>query len=284
MKFNTSTIVVEMKSETPAYIGEFPGSAIRGALMQSIIYRHCESLRYGQCDTCNFSDCIMKQCFKAKVPSVGHLETNPIIINTDFVKGREYADTLNFSIVLCGDNAIAQKGELMKILNTGMFIGSPKVEFKIASTTETNMLVNLDTLAQEYQEYKNSTIRIHLKTPFVSKNKVALVDKPQKFIRALTTRVTSMVISLGIDFHVPYEQVIETMDNISLTESNIERVDIQRKSTNHGKYQLVHGEIGDFILQGDFSHIYPFLVIASQLSIGKECTMGFGEFSWEVLN
>lgn len=283
MKFNTSTIAVEMKSETPAHIGEFPGSAIRGALMQSIIYRNCESLRYGQCDTCNFSDCLMKQCFKAKVPSIGHLETNPIIIHTDFVKGREYADTLNFSIVLCGDNAIAQKGELMKILNMGMFIGSPKVEFKVASTTETNMLVNLDTLAQEYQEYKNSTIRIHLKTPFVSKNKVALVDKPQKFIRALTTRVTSMVISLGIDFHVPYEQVIETMDNISLTESNIERVDIQRKSTNHGKYQLVHGEIGDFTLQGDFSHIYPFLVIASQLSIGKECTMGFGQFSWEVL-
>lgn len=275
-------ITATMKSSTPGNIGEFPGSAIRGALMQSLVYRHCESLKYGQCDTCKFTDCIMKYCFKPDLSN--QLATNPIVLNTSYVPGRSISDTLTFSIILYGDFATKISSEIKKILNTGMFIGSPKIEFRAESIIEETDSIDLSILDKCYNEYNNSAFKIKLITPYVSKGKTPIKDRPQKFLKGLTIRVTSIVNILGIDYHVPYEAILDIMETISISDVKLNKVSIQRKSTNHGKYQLVHGEIGEFTLHGDFSKIYPFLVIASKLSIGKECTMGFGEFSWEEVS
>lgn len=282
MNINYVTLNVEIKSEISGNIGEFPGSAIRGALMQSIVYRHCESLRYGQCDTCKFTDCIMKKCFKCDLNT--HLSTNPVVINTDYVPGRDYSNTLNFSIVLLGESAISMVSEIKKIVEAGMFIGSPKVEFKATSVTSESGIIDLSILDKEYSEYKDTTFKIKLLTPYISNGKTSIKDRPQKFIKGLTIRVTALVTTLGIDYHVPYELILDVMNTIELVDADISKASIQRKSTNHGKYQLLHGEVGEFTLHGDFSHIYPFLEVASKLSIGKECTMGFGKFSWEVVN
>ena len=282
MNIPYTKITVTMKSDVQGNIGEFPGSAIRGALMQSLVYRHCESLKYGQCDICKSTDCIMKYCFKPDLS--GQLATNPIVLNTDYIPCRTMSDTLNFSIMLYGDTTQKMSSEIKKILNAGMFMGSPKVEFKAESVLEESSTIDLSILDKCYDEYSNSAFKIKLITPYVSKGKTPIKDRPQKFIKGLTIRVTSIVNILGIDYHVPYESILDVMNTISISDIKLNRASIQRKSTNHGKYQLVHGEIGEFTLHGDFSKIYPFLVIASKLSIGKECTMGFGQFSWEEVN
>lgn len=51
MEFNIKKLSVEMQASTPTSIGEFPGSTLRGALIQAMVYRNCESLRYGKCNT-----------------------------------------------------------------------------------------------------------------------------------------------------------------------------------------------------------------------------------------
>lgn len=283
MVFETTTLTVEMKSKTPTNIGEFPGSSIRGALINAMVYRNCESLRYGRCDICNDVDCPLKHCFMNKPSNAGYLETNPIFINTDFVPGRNFSDTLNFSITLCGSGNEAIVKEMKRVLESWLMVGTPKKEFSLVNLTESNTTIDLSMLDKEYPEYNSCKVRIKLSTPLITNNKVSVEASPAKLIKALTTRVTAMVRTLGIEYHVPFEQAISDMGSLEVISKDIKRVDIQRKSTHHSKYQLLHGEIGEVEFSGDFSHIYPFLVIASQLSIGKECTMGFGKFSWEVL-
>ena len=284
MEFRIKKLSVEVQASTSTNIGEFPGSTLRGALIQAMVYRNCESLRYGKCDTCKDIDCPLKSCFMNEPVNSGHLETNPIIINTDFVRGRTQADRVKFSISLCGDDTSILAKEFKRILESGLFLGTPKTEFALTSLSEDNSVVDLSILDKVYDEYKDSTVRISIKTPFITNNKDSLAVNPTKVIRALTTRTTAMVRTLGIDYRVPYQQVLEDMEGLELIDHKVQKVSIQRKSTHHTKYQLLHGEIGEIVMQGDFSHIYPFLVIASQLSIGKECTMGFGEFDWEVLD
>lgn len=283
MGISITIINAEMQSTNQTNIGEFPGSALRGALIQSMVYRNCESLRYGHCDKCKDTDCPLRNTFVSNAGGENHLEANPIIVNTDFVPDRTLSDRAKFSVILCGDNAKSLKNEITDILNDGIYLGSPKTKFSLTSLSEESDEVDLSILDKTYSEYSNTKIKIEFITPFLSKNKIKSIDNTEKFTRTITTRVTSMVRGLGIDYRVPYQNIIDNADVIKSVQSNLRKVSIQRKSTRTHKYQLLHGEIGEMVLEGDFSHIYPFIEIASKLSIGKECTMGFGQFKWEVL-
>ena len=283
IKAEYTKIEAEMVSETPGNIGEFPGSAIRGAIINCLVQRNCESLRYGQCDKCKVSECKLKGSFMVKQTKAENLGINPVVIGTDYIPGRGKADRFRFSITLFGEEAIGFKSDIEEIVKRGIFIGSPRVEFRASNIKEIHESIHLETLDNIYDEYKDARVKINIETPYITRNKKSLTEEPEKFIKSLTTRVTGLVIALGIDYRVPYSNVLEDISKIKIETKNTSKISIKRKSTHAHKYQLIHGEMGELIISGDLSRIYPFLMIASKLSVGKECTMGFGRFKWEEI-
>ena len=140
-----------------------------------------------------------------KPSNAGYLETSPIFVSTDFVPGRDCSDTLNFSITLCGSGNEDIVKEVKRVLEGWLMVGSPKKEFSLVNLTESNTTIDLSMLDKEYPEYNSCKVRIKLSTPLITNNKVSVEASPTKLITALTTRVTAMDRTLGLEYLVPCE-------------------------------------------------------------------------------
>lgn len=274
------TYDVKMTSERKVHLGVWQGAKLRSALNSAIARRYCDNIQYEKCDHCSIETCMNKYMFMLKSDSKARMQSNPIILDCPFNDTDEVSDQFEFKIHLFtpADN---YADDLVDILNQGVYLGNPRVLFKASSIDTTTETIDLDILEQDASDKKDVTLEITFETPFITNGKSGVT--PQQIIRNCTTRITSMVNTVGIDYMVKHEAVNEAASQLKLTECTFEDRYYGKQSSRKYKYCTIHGTVGSIKLHGDFSKIYNFLEVASKLNIGKQCTMGFGKFSVRVV-
>lgn len=271
------TLKTKLKSSNTVSLGVWQGAKIRSALISAIARRYCENLRYEACNECNNTTCMNKYVFYFKQDDKARMATNPIIINTEFSDYEVEADNIDIEIKLFYP-ATEYVDDIVDILESGIYIGVPQVKFNAepGSVVQVDKTFNIKDLESRYTS-KESTFEVKFETPMLTKSLSGVT--PQQFIKNCTTRITSMVNTLGFDYQVQHELVNEAARNISIIDANIKDAYYSKMSTRTNRFQKIHGYTGTMKIRGDFSDIYPYMKMASEFNIGKQCTMGFGKFS-----
>ena len=275
VKINKVTLNIQLKTAETVNLGMWQGAKIRSAIIAAVARRYCDSIRYAKCDTCNIDTCMNKYLFHLKQDKKARMSANPIIVECDFNADAVKDDTLNLKIHLF-EPATEYKDDIIEIMESGIYLGQPMVKFQALEIKEETKVLDISVI-DEKSDKTDSLIEINFETPFVTNGKSGVTH--QQIIRSCTTRITSMVNTVGIDYKVPYEKAIEAADKLQLVKAEFNSTMNSKKSTRTNRFDAIHGVTGKMLVKGDFSDIYHFLEIASELNIGKECTMGFGKFT-----
>ena len=75
--------------------------------------------------------------------------------------------------------------------------------------------------------------------------------------------------------------MLSECDKIKISDMEVRFNKYGRHSTRDNKDHNLRGQNGYITITGDLSNIINMIKIASQLNIGKSCTMGFGKFHIE---
>lgn len=276
------TYDVKMASERKVHLGVWQGAKLRSAFNSAIARRYCDNIQYGRCDHCNIETCMNKYMFMLKSDSKARMQANPIILDCPFNDTDEVSDQFTFKIHLFSP-ANNYADDLVDILNQGIYLGNPRVLFKASSIDTSYEKIDFDALEHDASDKKDVTLEITFETPFITNGKSGVT--PQQIIRNCTTRITSMVNTVGAcaGYIVKHEAVNEAATRVKFTDCTFEDKYYGKQSSRKHKYCAIHGTVGSIKLHGDFSKIYNFLDVASKLNIGKQCTMGFGKFSVKVV-
>lgn len=280
MKIVKTTLDIKMKSEKQVSLGVWQGAKIRSALNFAVARRFCDNLEFGKCDTCNIGTCMNKYLFNFKSDKRARMESQPIIVDCDFNDSEVISDTFNIQIHLFYP-ATEYLDDMLDILKQGVYLGNPMVKFIAEDIQQSDTEIDLDVLKSDAQDMTNTTLDITFETPFITNGKSGVTS--QQIIRSCTTRITSMVNTVGVNYTVTYEGANNAASQIELVKCNFSTKHYGKMSSRKSKYSTIHGVVGTMRLHGDFSKIYNYLNIASELNIGKECTMGFGKFTVKVV-
>lgn len=280
MKIIKTTLTVKMQSEIKVNLGFWQGAKFRSALNSAVARRYCDNIQYENCSSCNIETCMNKYLFMYKSDGQAKMRSNPIIIDCPFNDADEISDKFTFKIHMFNP-ATEYIEDIEDILNDGVYLGTPRVKFTAISINTTVETINLDILEQEATDMQNATVEICFETPFITNGKSGVT--PQQIIRSCTTRITSMVNTVGLDYTVEHEPVNLAASSIQFTDCTFRDKYYGKQSSRRNKYTTIHGTVGSIRLHGDFSKIYNFLEVASKLNIGKQCSMGFGKFSVRVV-
>lgn len=280
VKIVKTTYDVKMTSERKVNLGIWQGAKLRSALNSAIARRYCDNIQYERCDHCNIETCMNKYMFMLKSDSKARMRANPIILDCTFNDTDEVSDQFTFKLHLFNP-ATNYAEDLVDILNHGVYLGNPRVLFKASNIDTVTETIDLAVLEQDASDKKDATVEITFENPFITNGKSGAT--PQQIIRNCTTRITSMINTVGIDYTVKHEAVNEAATHVQFTECSFEDKYYGKQSSRKYKYSIIHGTVGSIKLHGDFSKIYNFLEVASKLNIGKQCSMGFGKFSVRVV-
>ena len=292
MEIKTAKINVKLEADEFANIGSWDGSKLRGAIIQSVIDSNkCN----GDCEHCS-KECLVNKVFEYKKENIASLVANPYIINGKFEDN--VTRKLKFSIVLFG-HATELADYVVKLLNSLKVntVDGNQVTFNIVDYSIENSVINTDNLDRVHEEMTNSAVRIVFDTPYVTKAKQWSIDAKtgekylnyrgvsvESFIRNCTSRVTSMYNAVLDGKHFDYETYLNELDKLEIVDSNIRQKKFSRHSSRTNRDQVRNGDTGNFVLAGDLSKVYELIKFASNLNIGKSCTMGFGKFHVEEVN
>ena len=275
VKINKVTLNIQLKTAETVNLGMWQGAKIRSAIIAAVARRYCDSPRYSECDICKVETCMNKYLFHYKQDKQARMASNPIIVECEFNNEEVWADEFSIKIHLFNP-ATEYQDDIVEILEQGIYLGTPKIRFQAIEIIEETKVLDIS-IIDEKSDKTDSLIEINFETPFVTNGKSGVTH--QQIIRSCTTRVTSMVNTVGVDYRVPYEKAIEAANKIQLVKVEFNPTVNSKQSTRTNRYDYINGVTGKMVLRGDFSDIYHFLEIASELNIGKECTMGFGKFT-----
>lgn len=278
MEIRKVTLDITLKTDKPVNLGVWQGAKIRSALISAIARMYCDSLRYGQCDNCRIETCMNKYLFYFKQDRSARMASNPIIIDTMFNEDMIISNEISFKIHVF-EPAIDYIEDIIEVLERGVYLGSPSVRFKAdnGSINQTEYSFNLADLDEVDDSKSDTIIEINIDTPMLT-NSLSGVT-PQQIIKNCTTRITSMVNTVGLDYTVQHEIVNEAAKSIKLVKADLKIAENGKMSTRKNKYSKMVGYTGKLVISGDFRNIYPYLKLASNLNIGKQCSMGFGRIS-----
>ena len=286
MKLNELRINVSLKSDKPTDLGNWCGSQIRGALKNGIAMRCCTSLCYNGCSNCRKLGCVSKKLFDSKptitsksiVNHASHF-SNPIIVESEFSDTAVESDTIRITIRLFGSEAIEQKDILMDIMKDGLFTGYPRVKFVATDISETTHEYDLDMLGDKDASANNKKFKLVFDTPYIKRSKHDFSS--DQLIRAVTSRVTSIVNGVGLDYEVPFREAFKDAESINIEDVDTKDVYYGRHSTHKKRSEVIHGLTGSITMSGSFVNSMNFFKMCEKLGLGAECTFGFGRFHLE---
>lgn len=276
MEIRKLTLSFKLKSTKETNIGIWSGSKLRAALKNSIIHAYCYNMERGACDKCKHMDCANKIVFDASTEDKARMSCNPVIIGCKFSDEDEITDNINVNISLLG-KAMMAKQNIIDAFTYGIFLGAERTHFKLDSYTEAMESFNIDKLSESDTSKSDKTITVKFDTPFVTKSTSGLTL--ESFIRNCTTRITSVVNALEMEYTVEYQKAIDSLCGISLKEIKTQDKYYGKLSSRTKRFNTIHGHSGEMTIAGDLSNVYKYIELASHLNIGKHCSMGFGEFS-----
>lgn len=276
MDIKRAIISIDMQATNPTTISAWTGSMLRGAIKSAIAYENCKSLRYGDCNRCKHMDCPNKLLFDRKEQGNAKVQANLVVINSDFLESPKVTDKFSFQIELYGDSG-AEIRLLTDALTHGVYMGEPRVKWQATNFTVNTDKIELPDFRDQHE--KDGHCKIVIKTPIVSKHMVNF--DIMKFIQMCTLRITGIVNSAGIDYHVPFVELKDAAKDSKLTNIKLASNKYRRKSSVKNRIDNVTGVCGEFEIVGNVATLIPFINIASQLGIGKECTMSLGKFNVE---
>lgn len=290
---------------------EYKGSTLRGGsgyILKEIV---C-TLKYNQCDEC----LIKKQCpysylFLTPIQNNSKMmkkykeAPHPFVIEPDFDLKTNYKkiEILNFNILLIGKAAeylpylvlsyykLVEKGigkekakyELIKVtfLNNGN-------EIEIYNNKEKKLKnINASDFKFKTLNYKNiSKIKLKFITPTRLKynNKITSNIEFHIIIRNLLRRISALsYFHCDKYFDVDYKNIIENSKNIKLISSNIKWYDWSRYSTRQKSKMHFGGFIGEAWYEGPLEQFIDYLLLGSEIHIGKNSTFGLGKYEVELI-
>ncbi len=270
-----------LQSDNKVSTDMWHGSQLRGAIKQALVVQNCTNMRVGECDRCKKCSCTSKLLFDTVGAKATKLITNPVTITAEFSDKDIVTDTINFTISLYGDSAIGTKDTLIDAIGKRLYLGRERTKFNVVSISE--QLDTFDLSVLDAPGKKLNTINIVFDTPYINKllqSKGVSKFKSDSLMRAITTRITSMVNTMGLDYTVKFRDLIDNADSFEI-KLNLKSAIYKRVSRRTMRNQHIKAYTGNIQLSGDISKIYNYLKLAEFLGIGKECTMGFGRIHIE---
>lgn len=276
---------ITLKSEKAVILNNWTSSSIRGALSNRMMHRYCK-IKDNDCSKCsNFKTCAVSTLFNAEKHQDNKLISNPIIINS-FCNDNTISDTINMQLVLFG-NGIMFLQHIILELSDGIYINSAgeKVLFKLDSIKYTdskeNMLDNGILCNLHMSSVKDISIKDRLVVEF--NTPVRLKDSFTKlefkdFMRAVLIRLKAVYNTAGIEYEIPYNELLDSCCSIKLEKRNIRFKKAIRASKSRGKNE-VPVLTGKLVYSGNLDKFIPYLALAQDFNIGKWCTMGLGKFT-----
>lgn len=276
---------IVLKSEKPVILNNWTSSSIRGALSNRMMHRYCK-IRDNDCSKCdNFNTCTVSVLFNAEKHQDNRMLSNPIIINS-FCKENTISDTINMQLILFGKGIMFLQHIILELVE-GIYINSAgkKVLFKLDDISYTDseeqvlnagILCSLHTSSVKDINIGNKLV-IDFKSPVRLKESFIKLEF-KDFMRAVLIRLKSVYNTAGVDYVIPYNELLEASAEVKLDKRNIYLKNIIRASKSNGKNE-VPVLVGSLVYSGDFDRFIPYILLAQDFNIGKWCTMGLGNFT-----
>lgn len=276
---------IKLKSEKPAILNSWTSSSLRGALSNRLMHRYCK-LKDNDCSKCsNFKTCTVSVLFNAEKHQDNRMVSNPIIINS-FCKENTISDTIDMQLVLFGKGIMFLQHIILELVE-GIYINSAgeKVLFKLEDIKYTDsdervldngILCSLHTSGVKDMNVGNKLI-VDFKTPVRLKESFIKLEF-KEFMRAVLIRLKSVYNTAGVNYEIPYNELLESCADIKLEKRNIHYKNVIRASKSNGKNE-VPALIGNLVYSGNFDKFIPYILLAQDFNIGKWCTMGLGNFT-----
>lgn len=304
-KFNI-TIELNEKAKMP----EYKGSMFRGAF--GSVFR--QTVCVTKLDTCE--DCLLKeQCsyfkifeteikdhpieFLKGVKKIPH----PFIINPPLDKRRYYnkGDQLQIELVIFGEYIklvpyfiysfikMGEKGitykrnkfSVLKVVNM-LNDGSNRLIYSSSDSKIKNEYEALNLNLADHEKKEVDKIVLDFKSPFRIQSKGNLIHDrnditPEIILNNLLRRIEVLFKLFGDGFD-DRKNYLDYAEEISVKSNKLDFIRIMRYSNRQKSKVPLSGFLGEIILSGNLTEIYPLLKIGSYLNIGKNTVFGLGKY------
>lgn len=277
-------------------------SMIRGGIGEMLLRGNCISDR--QCEKCSFqNECVVERIYYHPmkiVPSyVGKENVGYLYECVDKRTHVEAGDIMTFALCLFGDVVIHFPAVLQAVYalgQTGMGINHAHYHIIEVITHRRKKVVQgsqvyLHNMAPEiiagYTDYRikqnsGNEFGIFFLTPWTQKYEKEFIKEmhPEAFIRAVYRRIYLLNCMEGIEMEeqCPYEGAIQLLEQKSYN------VTVPRYSNRQNTKIYLHGIQGEMRVRIENMELLRFIFAGELLHIGKNSSMGFGQYQIHVLD
>ncbi len=303
MLFGTYTFNCTFESQ--AFLPQFKGSTLRGALGHSLKRIAC-ALRRQDCSTCLLSDsCAYASLFEIKknilsetnTPRTAH-RPHPYVINPPSESKRVYepGDPFSFQIILFGKTNEYLPHLLYAVQEMGRSgLGSQKKTdgvFMVENVQQAGSTIfsgekleakrPLEKLCLDiFPKVENDKIALSFKTPLRLKYHNQLQDSLpfHIIIRTALRRYSSLESAYGEkEIELDYRGIFNLAEKVETIASSCQWHDIERYSNRQKRSMLFGGVLGNITYQGEgLAQFIPLLKYCEVTHLGKQTSFGLGQ-------
>ncbi len=295
---------------------EFPrrgkGNVLRGAFGSSLRRLVCLDRNNGSCETCLLRDkCAYTLIFNPlQAGGIKRLKNLPrgFVIKPPIDEESQYTslDPLKFEMILIGDRINALPYVIVPFKELGAFgIGLNRGKFNLAGIEvlkdekfysiydpATNMVSNFDgritgeELIKKAKELDGEKIMFHFLTPTRIrynptgvKGDSRIIKEPEfhHIIRRLRDRINALTTAYcGGSIDVDFSGLSERSMKVKKIQSELEWVEIKRRSRTHNTFHDQSGFIGEVSFEGEIREFLPLLLAGEYLHVGEDAVFGNG--------
>lgn len=280
--------------------GELPKykvSALRGGIGEMLLRQNCIGDRI--CENCSFrEECVVERIYYHPlkiVPDFVHDKSNMGYLYEcrDFRTKVMQGDVLRFSMLLMGDVVVHGPHVLRALFQFGQVgLGKNEVKFTVEqvlnhrnepiySEGEYHMKRFAPDLLRDYVSERmrpsnGGKVQICFMTPWTQKYKGKFLQKfhGEAFVESVYRRV---YLANCMEGNV-LSQESHGQEKINVLSQEVAHREISRFSSTHNKRIDLKGIMGKFTLDGISDGFLPYLYAGELLHIGKNTSMGFGQY------
>lgn len=292
--------------------GHGKGNVLRGAFGSSLKRLVCLIKDQKTCETCIVREtCVYTLLFNpVQSGSIKRLKNLPrgFVIKPPLDYETEYTslNPLKFEMVLVGDRINALPFVIVPFKELGTFgIGLNRGKFELAGIEVlrngnfdsiydpvSNMVSNFDSritgeeLMEKARKLDGNKITFHFLTPTRirfnptgERGGSKIIKEPEfhHIIRRLRDRINALTTSYcGGSIEADFSGLAERAMRIKKIWSELQWVEIRRKSRTHNTFHDQSGFVGKICFEGDLREFLPFILAGEYLHVGEDAVFGNG--------
>jgi len=126
-------------------------------------------------------------------------------------------------------------------------------------------------------------VRLQFTTPVRLKdeNRLGSVPDFSVLMRSILRRMTLLSVHSPLSDAVDHKRLLEASRAVITAASNLHWQDWERYSCRQRQSMSLGGYVGDIVFQGPLAGFVPYLLLGSQLHMGKQASFGLGHYRME---